>query len=99
MRNPHLQHLSFNYLWSNPEAGDDVLASNALRHPRFDDLVILSKELGQNALHDAWKIIEKEGWPRRHTRAIAHWYLEIIDNAHRKLAEENRAAAAGARQR
>jgi len=94
MRNPHLARLSFNYLWSNPEAGDDVLACAALARPKFDDLLVLSHELGTAALREAWNTLETEGWGGRHTRTIAGWYLEMIENAHRILAGKDRAAAA-----
>ncbi|MDB5971951.1 MAG: hypothetical protein JWQ90_4401 [Hydrocarboniphaga sp.] len=86
MRNPLLAKLRFNYLWSNPQADNDVLVAAALERPLFPDLLTLSLELGPDALRRVWDEIEAEGWRSPTARDMSSRYIGIIDRAYRKAA-------------
>jgi hypothetical protein len=91
-----LAQLSFNYIWSNPSAGDDVLAAAAVARPIWKDFLILAKALGPKALECAWAANERDGWDSLGSRTLAKEYLSIIAESHqeaidarRELAEEH----------
>jgi hypothetical protein len=82
-RNPLLSELGFNYLWSNPAADNHTLCCAALTRPDFDDLVLLQRHLGIEALRDAVAANDRDGWPSRTAEVMGKWYVDIIARASR----------------
>jgi hypothetical protein len=90
MRNALAAKLSFNYLWSNPEADNDTLVAAALSRPAFRDLLAIAMEVGPEALETAWERLEKaEAWPGKGAREISRRYVNIILEANRELFREH----------